>query len=1160
MSPSKVTSGVTTPATGILSDTTSSSNWADDVEAGEVEKEREPQNAQILETEVVQTDPPKDVSVETVKAEERASDEVSGVSSPDLASSTKEDDSSSAPNASSSESTWDTKSQTSEPAWIAERKERQSLPQVDENVTRHEQRSTDLAALPTPPKAISLQEAAPPTVNPWQRRAEEAKAKAQASPRPSTSTSSVEVPAPKENQRPKADSRPRAGPATALSEPKQPVHVGETEVQNSSSVPEKPTIESNVSSAWQTVSLPTSGTPVLVTAKNAVGAKFNAAGTSRGPQVVKDAVAWPTPDSAPEKERKEIGEKESEDKVEEDSTPATKRKKPEWKPISVPHSVIWETTSMNEPKDRRSRTGPGSERGARVGNGVRGRGGNRGASNSTSSGTRQTVRTESVPKSQDIASSAGAVVVPTEGESEGTLAPTQTVRSSSTNARREHKPDPSHDRSVRTNGWDGRSPNERGTTAAADAGLVTSSRPTDGRRAKPSKTTHQESKLQSTEDAVPAPIPRRSSIGTQTEGTEAKTLEGTGHTKFNGNAEPPIRTVASESRKENRNSEGARDPTWSRPAKRGGRGRGFNGSREIVNGHAGQNAYGSNYSYEYPGGPAFGVPQSPSAYQGPRAHQFNYPSPRGGYAPRGAYHNHSVVVEHQYPSPYAAFAAPQPVYPSVHTGRQYNAYDMGGIPMSAMPFPAQMDPHYLVEMVVSQLEYYFSVDNLLKDMFLRKHMDGQGFVSLDVIANFNRVKSLAQDKDLVKMACMSSQIIEICADGEGQDRVRRADGWQQFVLPYEQRDGTAQNEGPAKLERPERPHLATNNFPQSPYRGPASAGVGGMRHRGDRRSVDPGYSTMNGISSQFAQHGGVSTATYGGMVNGEEMRGRTAKSPSFENFFSPTTEVTSGSDVNEFEPDAFPDERIGVLTVVVKPAQQAHHHSLASRTFSNGSIDSRSIFAESDKRSETSTPSKANGETSVNGSDSLPALSRHLSPHKARSGERLPATPDMSVFWVKDQETPVERLPSELSSEPYLQLKGKALDQRHQAATGTCPYDLDILYQFWCHFLIRNFNNRMYSDFKHYANEDGRSRDNITGLQNLLKFYSQALSGPKTIRDRVVKDYVELVKHEPAKLEGAAFKQLRSAWRNGALNLKNRKRLADIVDSDLKEQFDRLET
>jgi len=46
-------------------------------------------------------------------------------------------------------------------------------------------------------------------------------------------------------------------------------------------------------------------------------------------------------------------------------------------------------------------------------------------------------------------------------------------------------------------------------------------------------------------------------------------------------------------------------------------------------------------------------------------------------------------------------------------------------------------------------EYYFSVENLCKDLYLRGKMDGEGWVFLSEIANFNRIRCLTPDIRMV---------------------------------------------------------------------------------------------------------------------------------------------------------------------------------------------------------------------------------------------------------------------------------------------------------------------------------------------------------------------------------------------------------------------------
>lgn len=91
------------------------------------------------------------------------------------------------------------------------------------------------------------------------------------------------------------------------------------------------------------------------------------------------------------------------------------------------------------------------------------------------------------------------------------------------------------------------------------------------------------------------------------------------------------------------------------------------------------------------------------------------------------------------------------------------------------------------EAVRRQIEYYFSVENLCKDMFLRKKMDGEGWIPTAVIASFNRVRMLTPDLAIILRALRGSPVVETSAD---QLSIRARDGWQNWVLPEEQRDAS----------------------------------------------------------------------------------------------------------------------------------------------------------------------------------------------------------------------------------------------------------------------------------------------------------------------------------------------------------------------------------
>lgn len=145
-------------------------------------------------------------------------------------------------------------------------------------------------------------------------------------------------------------------------------------------------------------------------------------------------------------------------------------------------------------------------------------------------------------------------------------------------------------------------------------------------------------------------------------------------------------------------------------------------------------------------------------------------------------------------------------------------------------------------------------------------------------------------------------------------------------------------------------------------------------------------------------------------------------------------------------------------------------------------------------------------------------------------------------------------LPSDADFIPYDTLRNNAIHQRRHAVDGQINYDLRILFTFWSCFLVRNFNLRMYIEFAHLAFAEGFAS---FGMDCLLEYYGKALASDYPMHERVAMGYLELVISEDCDGARPAFYQLKSAWRNGATNMKNRKKISDFMDADLKAELDK---
>ncbi|XP_058090806.1 la-related protein 1C-like [Magnolia sinica] len=81
-------------------------------------------------------------------------------------------------------------------------------------------------------------------------------------------------------------------------------------------------------------------------------------------------------------------------------------------------------------------------------------------------------------------------------------------------------------------------------------------------------------------------------------------------------------------------------------------------------------------------------------------------------------------------------------------------------------------------MLVKQIDYYFSSENLCKDLYLRRNMDEHGWVPISLIANFNRVKQITNSIQFILDTVRMSTIVEV--QGE---KIRKRNDWMTWILP-----------------------------------------------------------------------------------------------------------------------------------------------------------------------------------------------------------------------------------------------------------------------------------------------------------------------------------------------------------------------------------------
>ncbi|KAL1958588.1 hypothetical protein VTO42DRAFT_4185 [Malbranchea cinnamomea] len=493
------------------------------------------------------------------------------------------------------------------------------------------------------------------------------------------------------------------------------------------------------------------------------------------------------------------------------------------------------------------------------------------------------------------------------------------------------------------------------------------------------------------------------------------------------------------------------------------------------------------------------------------------------------------------PSPGMYGAGPYPIQTDLSA--MYGYPPMGPGPMTAIPYQPYMEQFSLMSMISMQMEYYFSVDNLCKDLFLRKHMDSQGFVPLSVIANFKRIKSLTEDMDLLRMVCRQLKNVEYRACEDGVDRVRKRDKWEQWVLSMELRDPSAQNDGPAPLSStPEGNKDGSSNVVQTD---------GSVPYTNGATHDTPAPSAASQVAPTDATN--------------VDAPSRPAKlssaAPEFMPMVPPATQKENANVRKTVDESSFPDEQIENLVIVVRkpgvssPTTQSPLLIPSFRSVSSGFVDGYQAAGGTVTPERRISHSSREAQSFSEKSNVQPTTNLTSAP-SVRSSES--PTSHASTFWLKCNDKPIESLSTDLVHESYNAFRTKTLEKRLSTPATERLLDMDVLYQFWSHFLVRNFNSKMYNEFKSLAFDDLSSRKSDIGLKHLIKFYDAALSTSSlVISDEVARDVVDLARSELNEKEKPVFRRLRSAWRNGAFNLRSRKKIDGIIDDRLRTELEK---